>query len=548
MPLQPRRAPVSLCDAIIREALTYPHISQKTLDALMRRHLKGTHFGYPRIQDLVAAYRNIAKAGSHPELEKLLRSKTVRTDSGVAPITLLTKPYACPGKCVYCPTEVRMPKSYVASEPAAARALRLRFDPYTQVKERIETLEKNGHEAKKLELIIKGGTWSAYPWSYRLWFIKRCFDAANHLGQKKKKRFGSLATSQKANESALYRVIGLTIETRPDWIDAREIVRLRLLGVTRVELGVQALDDQVLALTKRGHSVAETVRATVLLKMVGFKTDYHYLPGQPGSTVEQDVAGFKQLFTDERFCPDMVKLYPCVVIPSAELSEWHKAGQFVPLEGEALIEAMIRMQVEIPYYCRVSRLIRDFPATEISGGNKVSNLRDVIEQRMKQRGLICKCLRCREAGHRPELSSREKILLFRDEYANVGGKEFFLSWEDTARTTCLSFLRLRLPGQGLSLDEKTKKQQELLKNAFPELEKSAFIRELHTYGQALAVDEKSGEAIQHKGLGRALLKEAERIAKEAGFQYLSVISGIGVRGYYRRLGYRLVGTYMRKRI
>jgi elongator complex protein 3 len=209
---------------------------------------------------------------------------------------------------------------------------------------------------------------------------------------------------------------------------------------------------------------------------------------------------------------------------------------------------MIRMQVEIPYYCRVSRLIRDFPATEISGGNKVSNLRDVIEQRMKRRGLICKCLRCREAGHRPELSSREKILLFRDEYANVGGKEFFLSWEDAARTTCLSFLRLRLPGQDLSLDEKTKKQQELLKNAFPELEKSAFVRELHTYGQALAVDEKSGEAIQHKGLGRALLKEAERIVKEAGFQYLSVISGIGVRGYYRRLGYRLVGTYMRKRI
>ncbi|MBM3205042.1 radical SAM protein, partial [Candidatus Uhrbacteria bacterium] len=297
------RPPQKIVDAIMTDVLMLPEPTTQIIEKTIRRHLAGTRFRYPKSHEMVAAYRAQIKKERRLDLEKLLRGKVVRTDSGVAPITLLTKPYACPGKCVYCPTEARMPKSYVASEPAAARALRLNFDPYAQVKRRIQALEANGHEAKKIELIIKGGTWSAYPWTYRQWFVKRCFDAANHLGQVKRKRFATLAESQTHNETTDYRIIGITIETRPDLIFPKELIRLRELGVTRVELGVQAIDDAILLLTKRGHDVDAVVRATVLLKATAFKTDYHFLPGQPGSNPQKDVDMFKQLFDDPRFRP-----------------------------------------------------------------------------------------------------------------------------------------------------------------------------------------------------------------------------------------------------
>lgn len=544
-----RRPTPAIIEAILHEALSHEPLTQKVLDNAIRKTLQKTQYRFPTIAEMVKIYRNVTKAESRNlTLEKLLRCKTVRTDSGVAPITLLTKPYACPGKCVYCPTEARMPKSYVASEPAAARALTLKFDPYVQVVQRVQALERNGHEAKKIELIIKGGTWSAYPWKYRSWFIKRCYDAANHLGLKNKKpRYGSLKSAQKANEKAEYRVIGLTIETRPDWIFPKEIIRLRELGVTRVELGVQALDDQILDLTKRGHTVEDTVRATLLLKAAAFKTDYHILPGQPGATVERDIEMFDQLFEDERFCPDMIKLYPCVVLPSAELAEWHKDGRYKPLEGEELIEMMVRMQSVIPHYCRVSRLIRDFPSFEISGGNKVTNLRDVIENRMRARGIQCKCLRCREAGHRPPLKEGTKVKVFDDIYRNAHGTEHFLSVEDEERTTVLAFLRLRLPDKDIVLTEaKAQRQLPEVQAAFPELKNAAFIRELHTYGQALKLNEERAGTVQHQGWGKVLLAEAEKIAKAHAFKSVVVISGVGVREYYRKRGFKLAGTYMKK--
>lgn len=533
----------------MEDALATPNITTKQLNDIIRHQLRGTRFRFPTLAELVAVYRLVLKDRPHHlALERVLRCKTVRTDSGVAPITLLTKPYACPGKCVYCPTEVRMPKSYVASEPAAARALSLNFDPWRQVTRRVEALERNGHEAKKIELIIKGGTWSAYPWTYRKWFIKRCFDAANQLGEKKRARFSTLADSQLANESATYRIIGLTIETRPDWLPPVEIARLRELGVTRVELGVQAIDDKILDLTKRGHSIEDVERATILLKTAGLKTDYHFMPGQPGSTARHDVEMFKQMFDDPRFRPDMVKLYPCVVIPSAELAEWYRAGNFQPLEGEALIEAMVEMKAMIPRYCRLSRLIRDFPSFEISGGNQITNLRDVIKERMAERGLSCKCLRCREAGHRTPLAADAKTELFIEMYENACGKEYFLSIEDPARTTVLGFLRLRLPDIDPQIQNtKTRTQREKLLELIPEIRDTAFVRELHTYGQALRVgDEARGDASQHKGYGQQLMKAAEDLAKKHGYKTLSVISGIGVRAYYRKLGYRRNGTYMRK--
>ena len=318
------------------------------------------------------------------------------------------------------------------------------------------------------------------------------------------------------------------------------------LGCTRVELGVQATDDTILALTQRGHGVAEIVRATALLKAAAFKTDYHFLPGQPGSSAEKDVAMFAELFDDPRFRPDMVKIYPCVVIPSAELHAWYKQGKFKPLEGEALIEAMAAMKARVPRYCRISRLIRDFPSQEISGGNLVSNLRDVIKERMKSRGLVCRCLRCREAGHvsTPPIGEPK---LFVETYENVGGMEYFLSLEDEGRTTVYAFLRLRLPNPAASFDDaKTQKWLEETRKLLPMLNGAAFVRELHTYGQALKIKGDLASAVQHKGSGKALMKEAERIAREAGYRSMAVISGVGVRGYYRTLGYRRVGTYMKK--
>ena len=543
-----KRPPTELVDRIIVEALKHPEIDHKKLREITRDVMDHTGFPFPRRPQLVESYRRISAGKAHASLERTIRLKGVRTDSGVAPITVLTKPYACPGKCVYCPTEARMPKSYVASEPAAARALMLQFDPYDQVIQRVGALERNGHEAKKIELIVKGGTWSAYPWDYREWFIKRCFDAANDIGSKQKTDAPNLKIAQDTNETAEYRMIGITIETRPDWINPREIIRLRELGVTRLELGVQAFDDEILQLTKRGHDVAATVRATYLLKQVGFKTDYHFLPGQPGSSVEKDIAMFRQLFEDPRFCPDMVKIYPCAVLPSAELAEWFANGTFKPLEGEALIEALIQMQTYLPRYCRVSRLIRDFPSTEIVGGNHVTNLRQTVEQRMQERGIPCVCLRCREISHQTKPEDPTPTL-FVDEYQNAGGTEYFLSFEDPARSVVYSFLRLRLPQTTtINLDQKTERMSHEITQAFPELEQVAFVRELHTYGQALSLLQQREGASQHKGFGQRLMGEAERIAAKAGYKKLAVISGIGVRGYYQKIGYHKQGTYMMKRL
>lgn len=548
------RPPAALLERIVLDCLNGADFSLATLRTKVRLGLKGTPYRFPRIPELVKTVREIdADANSKQRLISFLRQKKVRTDSGVAPITLLTKPYACPGKCVYCPTEVRMPKSYISSEPAASRALRLNFDPYRQVVQRVQALERNGHEAKKIELIIKGGTWSAYPWTYRKWFIKRCYDAANHLQalarDSKRKTYRSLPASQKANETSEYRVIGLTIETRPDWVNPQEIIRLRELGVTRVELGIQALDDRILEYTKRGHTIADAVRATILLKAAAFKTDYHFMPGQPGSTPAHDIEMYQRLFSDPAFRPDMVKLYPCVVLPNAELQEWYSAGTFKPLEGEELIEAMIAMQTITPLYCRVPRLIRDFPSTDISGGNKVTNLREEIERRMQVRGIKLWDLRVREAGHRPPLAPDIVPQLFVEAYENAGGTEYFLSIEDPDRTTVLAFLRLRLPDHAFVPDDaKTAKMLGEIRQVFPELKGAAYIRELHTYGQALALRQAHGEAVQHRGFGKRLLAEAERIAKTHGHWRMAVISGIGVREYYRMNGYRLKGSYMVKNL
>ena len=497
----------------------------------------------PTNSEMLVFYRAMVESGEQKpsrHVEQLLRKIKVRSNSGVAVVSLLTKPYACPGKCIYCPTEKEMPKSYLSKEPAAARALANNFDPYKQVVNRLRALVANGHPVDKLEIIVIGGTWSFYDHEYQEEFIKEIFRASNNFlakgNEEIKKDTKTLEELQKVNETAGARVIGLSIETRPDYINEEELNRLRCYGVTKVEIGVQHLDDKVLEYNKRGITTKEVARVTELLRNAGFKVVYHMMPNLPKSTPEMDVEMFKKLFSGKDFHPDMIKIYPCVVLEKSELYEIWKQGDFKAYTDEELTNILISIKKEIPLYVRLIRVIRDIPATYIMAGSKISNLRQIIQQDQKKNGWQCHCIRCREV--RNEKVLLENYLLSRIEYETQTGKEIFLSFEhkDKKENKCAAFCRLRLP------DKKAKSDffgdLEVLKNV-------AIIRELHTYGQMVRISEEGGQS-QHRGFGRRLMEEAEKIAHEAGYKKMAVISGVGVREYYRTLGYELDRTYMVK--
>ncbi|HUT21779.1 MAG TPA: tRNA uridine(34) 5-carboxymethylaminomethyl modification radical SAM/GNAT enzyme Elp3 [Candidatus Bipolaricaulota bacterium] len=456
----------------------------------------------------------------------LLKKRAIRTLSGVAPVAVLTKSEKCPGECAYCPKEKDMPKSYLSNEPAVMRAIAVKFDPFRQVKVRIKALENNGHETDKIELIVMGGTWSCLKKNYQTRFIRRCFDAANG------KVSADLADAQKSNEKAKHRIIGLTLETRPDLIDEKEIKRFRELGCTKVEMGVQSVFDDVLKKNKRGHGRKEIIEATKLLKNAGFKVVYHMMPNLPGSTLKKDLGVFKEIFSNPDFAPDMIKIYPCVVVKGSLLYDWWKKGKFKPYSTSQLIDLLCEIKKLIPEYVRVIRLIRDIPAESIEAGNRISNLRQYLIEEMKKRGAACKCIRCREA--REKTSAVKNAKYFVKKYKASKGEEYFLQYASSNKKTLYAFLRLRLP----------EKNEHFIK----ELSEAALIREVHTYGQMVPIDEKSKKAAQHLGLGKKLIFEAEKIAKVLGYDKMAVISGIGVRAYYRKLGYRLAGNYMSKKL
>ena len=489
----------------------------------------------PSNPELLKVYHKLLKIGKikkDPFLENLLQKKKIRSLSGVAVITVLTKPYSCQGKCIFCPFQEKIPKSYLEKEPAVQRAQGVNFDPYLQTKKRIEALQNCGHLTEKIDLIILGGTFSFYPKRYQSYFIKKVFEACNE------KTSSTLKEAQKINEKAKHRIIGITIETRPDCIDIKEIKWLRKLGVTRVELGVQTVFEEILKLNQRGHGVKETIKATQLLKDAGFKVNYHMMVNLYGSDFEKDLQAFKIIFEDERFKPDYLKIYPCVVLKEAPLHKLYLEGKYRPYSTEKLVELLIEIKKRVPYWVRIQRVIRDIPSTYIVAGNKITNLREVVKKEMEKRNLTCHCIRCRQAE---SLESFEKIYLFREDYWSSSGKEIFLSFESKDRKKLFSFLRLRIPSFYFSGK----------KHFIEVLNDSAIIRELHTYGKTASLFEKEKENIsyQHKGLGKKLIKEAERIAKEEfKVSKIAVISGVGVRDYYRKLGYRLKETYMVKKL
>ncbi|MFA6424230.1 MAG: tRNA uridine(34) 5-carboxymethylaminomethyl modification radical SAM/GNAT enzyme Elp3 [Candidatus Magasanikbacteria bacterium] len=507
----------------------------EALNSIKRRILRTEKSDYiPTSTQLLQAYHKLVKENKikiSPQLEKNLLRRAVRTLSGVTIVTVLTKSFPCPGKCVYCPTEARMPKSYLSDEPAAARALSLQFDPYEQVRRRLDSLEKNGHPTDKVELIVKGGTWNAYPLKYQYWFIARCFEACNRTKKTDVSEKMTLDDLQKKivkmqtkNESAKHRIIGLTLETRPDCINEKTIADMRLMGCTRIEMGIQHTDENILKLTKRGHGVAESVRASALLRKYGFKLDYHLMPQLPGSTPSKDLKMLREIFSDNRFRPDMIKIYPCTVVENSELYSWLASKKFKPYSDKQLLKILKEFKSDVPYYVRISRLIRDIPSNHIKAGNMITNLRQYIQTQMAAEGTKCRCLRCREIGHQTTLDwSKEKIEFFIDVYESSGGTEYFLSFENSKRDAVLGFCRLRIDKNGI----------------YP-----AFIRELHVYGQSVEIAQRQKGASQHIGLGKKLMQAAIKICKQNKIPRLAVISGVGVRGYYRKMGAKLENTYM----
>lgn len=456
-----------------------------------------------------------------PDLRTHLQMKPMRTQAGVAVVTVLTKPYPCPGQCVFCPTDARMPKSYLHDEPGAQRAERHAFDPYAQTASRLRSLETIGHPTGKIELLVLGGTWSSYRRDYQEWFIKRCFDALNGF------EAADLPAAQAANAVGLRRNVGLVVETRQDHIDVEELRWFRYLGVTKVQVGIQSLDERVLALNQRGHDVAATRNAFRLLRLAGFKIHGHWMANLLGATPASDLADYARLWADPAIRPDELKLYPCMLLPNAELHDYWQRGEYTPYSEEELIDLLARCKAQTPRYARLTRIVRDFPTTNVVAGNKKANLRELAQDRLREMGTPCRCIRCREIRRDPLSAAPNPHDLTYDTDATT---EHFLSF-DTDDDRLAAFLRLSLPRRDRP-------------HPLPELAGAAMIREVHVYGPALNPgDDSRGEA-QHSGLGAALIARATALARAGGYARLAVISAVGTREYYRRLGFAPDGLYM----
>ena len=517
-----------------RLALADVRTGTPVFEAIKRHPLQGKGGGFVAKQFLVAAYREMVELGEmEPDrslLEKI-RMKPMRTLSGVTTVTVLTKPYPCPGKCIFCPTDFRMPKSYLPDEPGAMRALQHEFDPYVQVQERIQALHAIGHPTDKIELLILGGTWSSYRKDYQEWFVLRCFQAMNETEAgdpepvepgPQRSYAAELKAEQQVNETATHRNVGLVIETRPDHVDPVELAWLRQLGVTKVQVGAQSFDDRILALNRRGHTVQETREATDLLRAAGFKIVLHWMPNLLGATPESDRGDFGELWRG--FCPDEIKIYPNQLLKNAELYEYWQRGEYIPYTTETLIDLIANIKPSIPRYCRVNRVIRDIPSTNVVEGNRRTSLRMDVQAEMRRRGTACRCVRCREI--RKQKVRVGELRLEELRYPAGGAEEHFISFV-TPGDRLAGFVRLSLPARGDTIVTET----------LEDLRGAAIIRELHVYGESLPVGLDRDGAAQHSGLGTRLLEHAEEVARSRGYPALAVISAVGTRKYYEERGY-----------
>jgi elongator complex protein 3 len=514
--------------ALARLALEDIRNGVDVFEAIKLHPLEGKKGGYIGKQMLVAVYRQLVEDGEwepDPAILVQIRMKPMRTQSGVTVVTVLTKPYPCPGKCIFCPDDVRMPKSYLPDEPGAMRALHHEFDPYDQVTARIEALEAVGHPTHKIELLVLGGTWSAYPKDYQEWFIHRLFDAMNGI------ELPTLEEAQRFNQTAEHRNVGLAIETRPDHVISTELAWLRRLGATKVQMGAQSFADHILDINKRGHNVRATLEATALLRAAGFKIVLHWMPNLYGATLESDREDFARMWVEA--CPDEIKIYPNQLLKDTELYGVWQQGEYQPYTTEELITLIADIKPSIPRYCRVNRVLRDIPSTHVVDGNTRTSLRMDIHDELERRGTVCSCIRCREVrGSKVDVHT----VRFNDLTYQAGGAvEHFLSYV-TPEDKVAGFLRLSLPGDDSP------------RTSMNEIDGAAIIREVHVYGQSLGVGDTKEGAAQHIGLGTRLIKKAEQIGRELGYSKLVVISAVGTREYYARRDFALGELYMSKNL
>jgi elongator complex protein 3 len=503
------------------------------LNTSQRAHPKPEGGGFIPKHALVTVYRRMVEAGDWEEDEallRLIRMKPIRTLSGVTTVTVLTKFHPCPGNCIFCPQEDQLPKSYLSEEPGAKRGVDNNFDPFFQVHNRIRALEAVGHPTDKIELLILGGSFSSYPRDYQEWFVRRCFDAMNEVDPAADTSDETLAEAQKRNVTGPHRNVGMVVETRPDLVTKEELAWYRTLGVTKVQMGAQSMDDHILKLNHRGHSVQDTLDATALLRAGGFKIVLHWMPNLLGATPESDREDFQRLWGAGAGCPDELKIYPCQLLEHTELYRRWQRGDYQPYSEETLLNLIADIKTTVPRYCRINRVIRDIPSTYVVAGNKNTSLRQDIQREMKRRGTHCDCIRCREV-RRLEVTGGT-VSLHDLVYHPADAEEHFLSF-DTKEDKLAGFLRLSLPG-------------DTSVTGMVDLAGAAIIREVHVYGQSLEVGEERSGIAQHSGLGTRLLLEAERIAKEKGFEKLAVIAAIGTRGYYGGRGFEVREHYMVK--
>lgn len=472
--------------------------------------------------------RDILKYIRNEEIRHLLTVRPSRSASGVIVISAMPMPYSCPhGRCIYCPggIEINTANSYTHTSPASIAAQKHNFDPYTQVKSKLDKFNEHGHDISKVEIVIVGGTFLFMPIDYQEYFIKSCYDALNGFKAK------SLEEAIRYNEKAYSRNVGLTIETKPDYCKSKHIDLMLRYGATKVEIGVQALSNKVYQLVNRGHTLDDVIEAFKVARDAGYKIVAHMMPGLPGSSLEEDYNYFVQLFNDDRFKPDMLKLYPTLVIEGTGLYKMYKEGMYKPYNEEQMIELLARVKSRVPRWIRIMRMQREVDESEIIAGAKHGNLRQLVLARLAKEGKKCNCIRCREAGLKNERIDNPEIV--REVYTASDGREYFISIEDN--DILLGFLRLRIPSRDAY-------RQEIRGY------RCCIVRELHVYGRALALGEKDLKSYQHKGYGSMLMSEAENIAIKNNLKKILVISAVGTREYYRRLGYKLEGAYMVKYI
>lgn len=490
---------------------------------------------FPRNSDILS----VATDAEREEIIQFLRLKPIRSISGVSIVTVMVKPYPCPKdkSCIYCPGGPKFgtPQSYTGNEPAGRRARENNYDPYKQVKSRIDQLKIMGHIVDKVELIIFGGTITCYPKDYLKGFVTQCLNAISGGDAR------TINEAQILAENAPIKTSDITIETRPDYCKRSHIDLMLNLGITRVELGVQTVNDDIYNIINRGHTVNDVISATRIVKDSGFAVIYHMMPGLPGSNIEEDLKTFKTIFENVSFKPDAIKIYPTLVLPDTKLYKMWKKGEYIPYDFDDIVKLIVEIKKHVPRWVRIQRIQRDIPLNLVADGVKRGDLRLVVQENLKKEGARCKCIRCREIGHLQYKSSNEfdpaEVKLRVERYLASDGEEFFISYENNTQDALIGLLRLRKPSEKIHRSE--------VKTA-----RSMLIRELHVFGPTVQVGKKAKEnQWQHKGWGEGLMIEAERFSiDEFDAKKMIVLAGIGTRNYYKRFGYNYDGPYMSKKI